>query len=151
MQLELEERLSLIMEEIYSAAGQQFNLNSPKQLGQILFDQLRLPVIKKTKTGYSTDAEVLETLADEHIIVRKILEYRQLAKLKSTYLDGLLQVINQEDSKVHTTYHQTVTTTGRLSSSEPNLQNIPVRLEEGRRIRRAFLPSPCLLYTSRCV
>lgn len=142
MQLELEERLSLIMEEIYSAAGQQFNLNSPKQLGQILFDQLRLPVIKKTKTGYSTDAEVLETLADEHIIVRKILEYRQLAKLKSTYLDGLLQVINQEDSKVHTTYHQTVTTTGRLSSSEPNLQNIPVRLEEGRRIRRAFLPSP---------
>ncbi len=142
MQSELEHRLSRIMEEIYIAAGQQFNLNSPKQLGQVLFEQLRLPIIKKTKTGYSTDAEVLEALADEHIVVRKILEYRQLAKLKSTYLDGLLQVIDRGDSKVHTTYHQTVTTTGRLSSSEPNLQNIPVRLEEGRRIRKAFLPSP---------
>lgn len=142
MQAELEQRLALIMDEIYAAAGQKFNLNSPKQLGQILFDHLRLPVIKRTKTGYSTDAEVLEALADEHIIVSKILEYRQLAKLKSTYLDGLLQVINPEDGKVHTTYHQTVTTTGRLSSSEPNLQNIPVRLEEGRRIRKAFRPSP---------
>lgn len=141
MQADLEQRLALIMEEIYAAAGQEFNINSPKQLGQILFEHLRLPVIKKTKTGYSTDAEVLEALADEHIIVSKILEYRQLAKLKSTYLDGLLQVINPLDEKVHTTYHQTVTTTGRLSSSEPNLQNIPVRLEEGRRIRKAFRPA----------
>ena len=97
-----------------------------------------MPVIKKTKTGYSTDAEVLEALADEHVVVNKILQYRQLAKLKSTYLDGLLQVIDPRDQKVHTTYHQTVTTTGRLSSSEPNLQNIPVRLEEGRQIRKAF-------------
>lgn len=141
MQAELEQRLSAIMEAIYTAAGQEFNLNSPKQLGKVLFDDLRLPVIKKTKTGYSTDAEVLEALEDEHVIIGKILEYRQLAKLKSTYLDGLLQVINPADSKVHTTYHQTVTTTGRLSSSEPNLQNIPVRLEEGRRIRKAFRPA----------
>lgn len=141
MQAELEQRLSAIMEAIYAAAGQKFNLNSPKQLGKVLFDDLRLPVIKKTKTGYSTDAEVLEALEDEHVIIGKILEYRQLAKLKSTYLDGLLQVINPADSKVHTTYHQTVTTTGRLSSTEPNLQNIPVRLEEGRRIRKAFRPA----------
>lgn len=146
MQSDLEQRLASIMEEVYAAAGQEFNLNSPKQLGQILFEHLRLPVIKKTKTGYSTDAEVLEALADEHIIVSKILEYRQLAKLKSTYLDGLLQVINPLDAKVHTTYHQTVTTTGRLSSSEPNLQNIPVRLEEGRRIRNAFRPAAGATY-----
>ncbi len=141
MQADLEQRLALIMQEIYDAAGQEFNLNSPKQLGHILFEQLRLPVIKKTRTGYSTDAEVLDALADEHVVVSKILEYRQLAKLKSTYLDGLLQVIDAQDDKVHTTYHQTVTTTGRLSSSEPNLQNIPVRLDEGRRIRKAFLPA----------
>ncbi len=142
MQADLDRRLSAIMAEIHSHAGEEFNINSPKQLGHILFDKLRLPVIKKTKTGYSTDAEVLETLADQHEIVSGILQYRQLAKLKSTYLDGLLQVVDQADSKVHTTYNQTVTTTGRLSSSEPNLQNIPIRLAEGREMRKAFQPSP---------
>jgi len=146
MQADLEQRLVTIMDEIYQAAGREFNINSPKQLSQVLFEELRLPVIKKTKTGYSTDAEVLEVLADEHVVVNKILQYRQLAKLKSTYLDGLLQVIDPRDQKVHTTYHQTVTTTGRLSSSEPNLQNIPVRLEEGRQIRKAFAPSAGATY-----
>ena len=141
MQADLQGRLADIMQGIYEAAGEEFNINSPKQLSHILFEKLHLPVIKRTKTGYSTDAEVLEALSDEHIVVSQILEYRQLAKLKSTYLDGLLQVV-ESDSKVHTTYHQTVTTTGRLSSSEPNLQNIPIRLEEGRQIRRAFCPSP---------
>ncbi len=142
MQQSLDHRLNDIMSSIYEAAGETFNINSPKQLGVVLFEKLKLPIIKKTKTGYSTDAEVLEALADQHAVVSMILEYRQLAKLKSTYLDGLLQVINPADQKVHTTYHQTVTTTGRLSSSEPNLQNIPVRLQEGREIRRAFGPSP---------
>lgn len=142
MQGSLEQRLAAIMAEIYDAAGDVFNINSPKQLGFILFEKLRLPVIKKTKTGYSTDAEVLEALADQHEAVSKILEFRQLTKLKSTYLDGLLLVVDQADSKVHTTYNQTVTTTGRLSSSEPNLQNIPVRLAEGREIRKAFQPAP---------
>ncbi|MGI6358750.1 MAG: DNA polymerase I [Bacillota bacterium] len=142
MQADFEQRLAAIMADIHSLAGEEFNINSPKQLGRVLFEQLRLPVIKKTKTGYSTDAEVLEALADQHAIVNNILQYRQLAKLKSTYLDGLLQVVDPIDSKVHTTYHQTVTTTGRLSSSEPNLQNIPIRLAEGREIRKAFLPGP---------
>lgn len=142
MQQSLEQRLEAIMAETYAAAGEVFNINSPKQLGAILFEKLRLPVIKKTKTGYSTDAEVLEALADQHQVVSKILEYRQLSKLKSTYLDGLLLVVDQADSRVHTTYNQTVTTTGRLSSSEPNLQNIPVRLAEGREIRKAFRPGP---------
>lgn len=141
MQADMEGRLAEIMDQIYRAAGDVFNINSPKQLGQILFEKLRLPVIKKTKTGYSTDAEVLEALAEEHEVVSKILEFRQLTKLKSTYLDGLLHVVDPADSKVHTTYNQTVTTTGRLSSSEPNLQNIPVRMEEGREIRKAFIPA----------
>lgn len=136
-----EKRLSTIMQEIYQLAGDTFNIASPKQLGFILFEKLRLPAIKKTKTGYSTDAEVLESLADQHEIVSKILEYRTLAKLKSTYLEGLQKVIDST-GKVHTTYNQTVTATGRLSSTEPNLQNIPIRLEEGRLIRRAFRPSP---------
>lgn len=140
MQASLDQRLTAIMSDIHALAGEVFNINSPKQLGFVLFEKLRLPVIKKTKTGYSTDAEVLEALADQHEVVNRILEYRQLSKLKSTYLDGLLLVIDQADSKVHTTYNQTVTTTGRLSSSEPNLQNIPVRLAEGREIRKAFLP-----------
>ena len=134
-------RLRLIMESVYALAGGEFNIASPKQLGFILFEKLGLPVIKKNKTGYSTDAEVLETLADQHEIVSKILEYRTLAKLKSTYLEGLQKVIDNT-GKVHTTYNQTVTATGRLSSTEPNLQNIPIRLEEGRLIRRAFKPSP---------
>ena len=133
-------RLHLIMQSIYALAGGEFNIASPKQLGFVLFEKLGLPILKKNKTGYSTDAEVLEALADQHEIVSKILEYRTLAKLKSTYLEGLQKVIDVH-GKVHTTYNQTVTATGRLSSTEPNLQNIPIRLEEGRLIRRAFRPS----------
>jgi len=141
MESQTEGRLNKIVERIYQAAGGEFNIASPKQLGFVLFEKLKLPALKKTKTGYSTDAEVLEALADQHEVVSLILEYRTLAKLKSTYLEGLQKVID-ENGKVHTTYNQTVTATGRLSSTEPNLQNIPIRLEEGRLIRRAFKPAP---------
>ena len=126
---------------IYRLAGQQFNINSPKQLGKVLFEDLKLPTGKKTKTGYSTDAEVLEELAMTHEVVAKILEYRQLVKLKSTYTDGLAALTDPQTGRLHTTFHQTVTATGRLSSSEPNLQNIPIRLEAGRLIRKAFTAS----------
>ncbi len=128
-------------EEIHRSAGQVFNINSPKQLGRILFDELKLPALKKTKTGYSTDAGVLEELAVSHEIVAKVLEYRQLMKLKSTYTDGLAALIDPGTGKLHTTFHQTVTATGRLSSSEPNLQNIPIRIEIGRLIRKVFVTS----------
>ncbi|PKM45521.1 MAG: DNA polymerase I [Firmicutes bacterium HGW-Firmicutes-8] len=138
---ELAEKLDTITADIYRLAGEEFNINSTKQLGYIFFEKLNLPVIKKTKTGYSTDVEVLERLADEHEIVARILEYRQLSKLKSTYVDGLAGLINPRTGKLHTTFNQTVTATGRLSSTEPNLQNIPVRLEEGRRIRKVFVPA----------
>lgn len=124
---------------IYEKAGEEFNINSPKQLGVILFEKLQLPNGKKTKTGYSTAAEVLERLAPDHPIVADILEYRQLAKLKSTYADGLVNYI-AEDGRIHTSFNQTITATGRLSSTEPNLQNIPMRIELGRLIRKAFLP-----------
>lgn len=127
--------------DIYQLAGQEFNINSPKQLGKVLFEDLKLPVGKKTKTGYSTDAEVLDNLAMAHEVVAKILEYRQLVKLKSTYTDGLAALTNPQTGRLHTTFHQTVTATGRLSSSEPNLQNIPIRLEVGRLIRKVFTPS----------
>jgi len=137
---ELAEKIEIILKEIYLLAEVQFNVNSTKQLGEILFDQLHLPVIKKTKRGYSTDAEVLEKLADEHPIVNKILEYRTLTKIKSTYLDGLDVLINAESGRIHTSFNQMVTATGRLSSSEPNLQNIPVRTETGKRIRELFVP-----------
>ena len=137
---ELAEKLKSIEEEIYQAAGEKFNINSPKQLGVILFEKLGLPIIKKTKTGYSTAADVLEKLAPEHEVIQHILEYRQLGKLQSTYIEGLLKVI-LEDGKIHTRYQQALTSTGRLSSIDPNLQNIPVRLEEGRKIRQAFVPS----------
>lgn len=126
---------------IYQLAGQKFNINSPKQLGKVLFEDLKLPVGKKTKTGYSTDAGVLEELAMSHEIVAKILEYRQLVKLKSTYTDGLSALTDPKTGRLHTTFHQTVTATGRLSSAEPNLQNIPIRLESGRLIRKAFTAS----------
>lgn len=129
-----------LVEEIYLLAGCEFNINSSKQLGKILFEDLKLPVIKKTKTGYSTDAGVLEELAGSHAVVAKILEYRQLMKLKSTYTDGLSALINPVTGRLHTSFHQTVTATGRLSSSDPNLQNIPVRLEQGRLIRKVFIP-----------
>lgn len=137
---ELEGKIQAIAGEVYRLAGEQFNLNSTRQLGYVLFEKLKLPIKKKTKTGYSTDASVLEELAGEHPIVPLILEHRQLVKLKSTYVDGLAALIDPETGRVHTTFHQTVTATGRLSSSDPNLQNIPVRMEEGRRIRRAFIP-----------
>ncbi|MEK5232842.1 DNA polymerase I [Lysinibacillus sp. FSL K6-0232] len=138
---ELSDKLSVIEQDIYAAAGETFNINSPKQLGVILFDKLGLPVIKKTKTGYSTAADVLEKLKPEHAIIEHILLYRQLGKLQSTYIEGLLKEIHPEDSKVHTRFQQALTATGRLSSTDPNLQNIPIRLEEGRKIRQAFVPS----------
>lgn len=141
MSKELGQLLNDLEGEIYRLAGREFNINSPKQLGGVLFEDLKLPVIKKTKTGYSTDAEVLDELAASHDIVAKILEYRQLMKLKSTYTDSLAALIDHETGRLHTTLHQTVTATGRLSSSEPNLQNIPIRLEAGRLIRKVFIPS----------
>ncbi len=124
--------------EIFSLTGEEFNINSPKQLGTILYEKLGLKAPKKTKTGYSTDAQVLEELLDQHPVVSRILEYRQNLKLQTTYIDSLIALINPKTGRVHTTFNQAVTTTGRLSSTEPNLQNIPVRSEEGRMIRKAF-------------
>lgn len=138
--IKLGERISQVTETIYVLAEEKFNINSTRQLGKILFEKLQLPVIKKTKTGYSTDAAVLEELAESHDIVRHIILHRHLMKLKSTYVDGLLSLINPYTGLVHTTFHQNITATGRLSSSEPNLQNIPIRLEEGRKIRKVFIP-----------
>ena len=138
---EITNQLKELEKRIYEHAGTTFNINSPKQLGTILFEKLGLPVIKKTKTGYSTSAEVLEQLEPAHEIVRDILHYRQLGKLQSTYIEGLLNVVDKETGKVHTRFNQALTQTGRLSSTDPNLQNIPIRLEEGRKIRQAFVPS----------
>ena len=141
-------RLQKIEASIYEMAGHDFNLNSPKQLGVVLFEELGLPVRKKTKTGYSTNAEVLESLRLEHPIIEQILAYRLWSKLKSTYLDGIAGLIRTDTGRVHTSFNQTVTATGRLSSSDPNLQNIPVRTEEGRMIRALFEPGEgydCLL------
>ncbi|MCE3200096.1 DNA polymerase I [Paenibacillus sonchi] len=138
---EFEAQISKLAADIYTICGTEFNLNSPKQLGEILFVKLGLPVVKKTKTGYSTDAEVLEKLAPYHDAVRLILQYRTIAKLQSTYVEGLLKEISPDTGKVHTFYRQTIAATGRLSSQFPNLQNIPIRLEEGRKIRKIFVPS----------
>jgi DNA polymerase I len=138
---ELDEKLQQLGKEIHELAGVEFNVNSPKQLGEILFEKLQLPVVKKTKTGYSTSADVLEKLADKHEVIPKILNYRQLGKLYSTYIEGLLKVVHKETNKIHTRFNQAITQTGRLSSTDPNLQNIPIRLEEGRKIRQAFIPS----------
>ncbi len=140
MSQEVKEKIQSIQEKIYELAGQEFNINSPKQLSFILFEKLNLPVIKKTKTGYSTSAEVLEELASHHEIVEQLLHYRQLVKLHGTYLEGLSGLINRDTGKIHTTFKQNITATGRLSSTDPNLQNIPVRLEEARRIRKVFIP-----------
>ncbi|ADQ15170.1 DNA polymerase I [Halanaerobium hydrogeniformans] len=137
----LEKRLEIITKKAHELAGEDFNLNSPKQLGEILFEKLGLPVIKRTKTGYSTNANVLEKLEGKHPIIPLISEYRELAKLKSTYIDSLPPLINSETGKIHTSFNQMVTATGRLSSTNPNLQNIPIRTEEGREIRKAFIPS----------
>lgn len=136
----LGERIDELTAKIYQQTGEEFNINSPKQLGEILFEKLHLPNGKKTKTGYSTAADVLERLAPEYPVVSDILEYRALAKLKSTYADGLQDYVS-EDGRIHGTFHQTVTATGRISSADPNLQNIPIRTDLGRRIRKAFLPA----------
>lgn len=142
---QLKEEYSIIIQtletNIYDMAGEEFNINSPKQLGVILFEKLELPIIKKTKTGYSTNAEVLEKLRTEHEIIDKISEYRQIVKLQSTYVDGLLNIINPKSKRIHSSFNQTITTTGRISSTEPNLQNIPVRLEMGRNLRKVFIPN----------
>jgi len=143
---EFAEKLGEIQKEAYELAGEEFNLDSPKQISYILFEKLNLPPIKKTKTGYSTDAEVLETLSEIHPLPGKILEYRHYSKLKSTYLDVLERVINPLTGRIHSTFHQCVTATGRLSSSEPNLQNIPVKDEDGRSIRSIFVPDPGNLF-----
>ncbi len=143
---ELSEKIAVLQSSIYALAGEEFNINSPKQMGEILFDRLGLPKGKKTKTGWSTDVKVLTELALEHEIAAKILEYRSLAKLRSTYTDALPKLMEPATGRIHTSFNQAVTATGRLSSSDPNLQNIPIRTEEGRRIREAFVPAEgCLL------
>ena len=139
---ELKEKFTTIINEleneIFELAGEPFNINSPKQLGVILFEKLGLPVIKKTKTGYSTNAEVLEKLRDKHEIIDKITDYRQIVKLNSTYVEGLLKIINPKTGRIHSSFNQTITTTGRISSTEPNMQNIPVKTEMGRDIRKVL-------------
>ncbi|MEG1501133.1 MAG: DNA polymerase, partial [Clostridiales bacterium] len=141
MSLELAKAADILAKEIQDLAGMEFNVNSPKQLADILFNKMQLPAAKKTKTGYSTNSDVLEQLAGDYPIAAKVLDYRTYAKLKSTYGDGLANLINPRTGKIHTSFKQTVTATGRLSSVEPNLQNIPVRLELGRQLRKVFLPS----------
>ncbi len=139
-------RLGELEQKIYQEAGQEFNINSPKQLGEILFEKMALPGGKKTKTGYSTAADVLEKLAADHAIAADVLEYRGLAKLKSTYAEGLSAFIG-EDQRIHSTFNQTITATGRISSTDPNLQNIPMRMELGRKIRKVFVPREGYLFT----
>ena len=136
----LEARIAELQEDIFLLSGKEFNILSPKQLGKVLFEDLDLPVLKKTKSGYATGAEILEKLQDDYPVAGLILEYRKFTKLKSTYIDALPQMIHPQTGKIHTIFRQALTATGRLSSIEPNLQNIPVRLEEGRRIRKAFVP-----------
>ena len=135
---ELDGKIESLTKEIYNLAGEEFNINSPKQLGVILFEKLGLPAKKRTKTGYSTNAEVLEQLIQDHTIISYILEYRQLMKLKTTYTDGLISMINPETGKIHSKFNQTVVVTGRISSTEPNMQNIPIKLEMGRKVRKVF-------------
>jgi DNA polymerase I len=141
LSVEGDKTIDKMTKELYKIAGEEFNLNSPKQLGVILFDKLQLPVIKRTKTGYSTDEEVLNRLASKHKLPALILEYRQIAKLKSTYIDALPKMVNPKTGRIHCSFNQTGAETGRLSSNNPNLQNIPIRTELGREIRKAFIPS----------
>lgn len=136
---ELQEKIDILTKEIYELTGEEFNINSTKQLGEILFEKLKLTAKKKTKTGYSTDVDVLEKIKYEHPVIEKILEYRQLQKLNSTYVEGLIPYID-ETGRIHSKFHQTVTTTGRISSTDPNLQNIPTRMELGRKLRKVFKP-----------
>ena len=142
----LQDGINLLTQEIYNLAGEEFNIKSPKQLGELLFEKLKLPVIKKTKSGYSTDVDVLEKLRSEHPIIEKILEYRQLTKLNSTYVEGLKPFINPKTNRIHSFFHQTITATGRISSTEPNLQNIPTRIEFGKQLRKVFKPDQGKVY-----
>lgn len=139
---ELKNRIEELTKEIYDLAGEEFNINSPKQLGEILFEKLELPMGKKNKKGYSTGVEILEKLKFTHPIIEKLLEYRQIGKLNSTYVEGLITYINSNTKKIHSSFHQTVTATGRISSTEPNLQNIPTRNELGKNLRKVFKPEP---------
>ncbi len=134
----LKEQIESLKQDIYMSVGEEFNINSTQQLGKILFEKLKLPVYKKTKTGYSTDSDILEKLLQEHPVIEKILEYRSLVKLNSTYVEGLIPYINAKTQRIHSYFHQTITATGRISSTEPNLQNIPTRVEQGKQIRKAF-------------
>ncbi len=143
---ELSSKIEVLTKEIHEMAGEEFNINSTKQLGEILFEKMKLPVIKKTKSGYSTDVDVLEKLKKEDPIIEKILEYRQLMKLNSTYVEGLKVYINPKTKRIHSFFHQTITATGRISSTEPNLQNIPTRFELGKRVRKIFKPAEGKLY-----
>jgi DNA polymerase-1 len=149
MSLEMGKELLRLEKEIYSSVGHQFNINSPQQLGRVLFEELKLPQSRKTKTGYSTEASVMEALRGVHPVIEFILEYRQLSKLKSTYVDALPALINRKTGRVHTNFNQTGTATGRLSSSDPNLQNIPIRGELGNKIRKAIIaPSGAYLLSA---
>lgn len=142
----LKDGIEVLTSEIYNLAGEEFNINSPKQLGEILFEKMGLSVIKKTKSGYSTAEDVLEKLKNESPIIEKILEYRQLAKLNSTYVEGMKPFINQKTKRIHSFFHQTITATGRISSTEPNLQNIPTRIELGKQLRKTFTPEVGKVY-----
>ena len=142
----LNQKVDELTKDIYQTAGIEFNINSPKQLGEVLFEKLNLPIIKKTKTGYSTDGDVLEKLKEEHPVIDKILEYRTLSKLKATYVDGMLPLINEKTQRIHAKFNQTVTATGRISCTDPNLQNIPIRTEIGRELRKIFVAKEgCML------
>ena len=143
---ELTEKIEILTKEIHEMAGEEFNINSTKQLGEILFEKMKLPIVKKTKNGYSTDVDVLEKLKSEDPIIEKILDYRQLMKLNSTYVEGLKQYINPKTKRIHSFFHQTITATGRISSTEPNLQNIPTRFELGKRVRKVFKPEDGKVY-----
>lgn len=143
---EMKEKIEKLTKEIYEQCGEEFNINSTQQLGKILFEKLKLPVYKKNKTGYATDVEVLEKLKKEHPVIESILEYRRVMKLNSTYVDGLIPCINSKTGRIHSSFHQTITATGRISSTEPNLQNIPTREELGKNIRKAFVPEEGYVY-----
>ena len=142
----LKTRLNSLTDEIYKLCGEEFNINSPKQLGEILFEKLKLPAVKKTKSGYSTDVDVLEKLVEEHPVIEKLLEYRQLMKLNSTYVEGMKVYVNPKTKRIHSFFHQTITATGRISSTEPNLQNIPTRFELGKQLRKVFKPAENCIY-----
>jgi len=143
---ELKDKIEILTKEIYELSGEEFNINSTKQLGEILFEKLKLTVVKKTKSGYSTDVDVLEKLRDEHPVIERLLDYRQLTKLNSTYVEGMKPYINPKTKRIHSFFHQTITATGRISSTEPNLQNIPTRFELGKRLRKIFKPADGCLY-----